>query len=173
MSERLYKENKIYQATVVGQLLTTSKGGDPQFRLEIELESILNGKSVDEGITELNDELCANKVIFFTFNPEPSRMARCFRDLTIIGLNSMDIALLDEDNPKGLKLKGKKVLVRPRYSADPTTGGENDWWNLVTPAVPPKKISADILKKFKSDNIEALTEAYSMKDRKADATVPF
>ena len=69
MSERLYKENKIYQATVAGQLLTTSKGGDPQFRLEIELESILNGKSVEEGVTQLPDELCANKVIFFNTEP--------------------------------------------------------------------------------------------------------
>lgn len=173
MSERLYKENKTYQATVSGQLLTTSKGGDPQFRMEIELDEILTGKTVEEGVTELAEELKANKMIFFTFNPEPSRMARCFRDLTIVGLNSMDIALLDADNPKGLKLIGKKVLVRPRYSADATTGGENDWWNLVTPAVPPKKISADILKKFKTDNIEALTEAYSMKDRRADASLPF
>ena len=114
MSERLYKENKIYQATVTGQLLTTSKSGDPQFRLEVELAGILKNKTVEEGVEELSDDLKASKVIFFTFNPEPSRMARCFRDLAIIGLNSMDIGLLDPDNAKGLKLIGKSVLVLGR-----------------------------------------------------------
>lgn len=172
MSERLYKENKIYQATVTGQLLTTSKSGDPQFRLEVELAGILKNKTVEEGVEELSDDLKASKVIFFTFNPEPSRMARCFRDLAIIGLNSMDIGLLDPDNAKGLKLIGKSVLVRPRYSADPTTGGENDWWNLCTPAAAPKKISADVLKRFKEDHSEALIEAFSNKDKKAEV-LPF
>lgn len=173
MSTRLYQEKKLYQATVTGQLLTSSKAGDPQFRLEVELEGICRSSNPEDGVEELAEDLKGLRTIFFTFSPDPDRMARVFRDLSIIGLNEPIISKLDPDAPGGLKLVGKKVLVRVRYSPSRDGEGEQDWWNLAAPPAPPKKLTAEQLKAFQSSNKAAIADAFERRNETASTATPF
>jgi hypothetical protein len=170
MHERLYNEKKLYTATVTGQILTSSKSGDPQFRLEIELDGMCKTSNPSDGVEDLEENLKGSRTIFFTFNPDPTRMSRCFRDLAIIGLDDADIGRLDPDNPKGLKLLNKKIFVRCRYSPSRDGEGETDWWNLASPPQPPKKLSAEQLKAFSVDNKAAIKDAF---DRRNEPATPF
>lgn len=174
MSEKLYSEKKLYTATVTGQLLTSSKAGDPQFRLEVELEGMCKSSNPDDGVEPLAEDLKGLRTIFFTFNPDPQRMSRCFRDLAVLGLNDPDIGKLDPDNAKGLKLAGKQVFVRCRYSPSRDGEGEQDWWNLATPPTPPKKLTPDQLKAFRSANSSAIADAFERRNEPAGAAnMPF
>jgi hypothetical protein len=157
-----YDTNSIYQGTIIRQEMTTTREGDPQLRLGVEVTHKMKSKLEVDGVDPLPEELRGIKTIYFSFKPNPDQVTRNFRDLKNLGLNSPDIDLLNPSNPKALKLEGKAVCLKPRYSADPKGGPDKDWWNLVFPMSRAPAISSDAIKSFKEANKSVLEESFKM-----------
>lgn len=156
-----FDPNSIYQGRITNQVLTETKNKDPQFRVSVELTHKLKGKTEAEGIESLPESLCQTKVIYFSFNTEPKFLERTFRDLKNLGLTGPNIEVLDPDHPKALRLEGKRVCLKPRYTPSNDGGPDKDWWNMVFPAERAPKISSEAIAQFKNLNASALTTCFA------------
>jgi len=172
-----YDSNGIYQGTVVSQTLTETKAGVPQLRLGVQLTHKLRTKLASDGVDALPEDLASLKTMYFNFPADnKDQLERTFRDLRSIGLNSVNIELLDPNHPKAIKFEGKVVNLKPRYSTD-MNGNQRDWWNLVTPLSKAPAISSEALSRFKNMNAPALNEAFANsakpKNANKDEKIPF
>lgn len=168
-------DNKsVYQGTVVSQILTETRDGDPQLRLGVQLTGKCIDCDVSNASAPLPEELQVTKTVYFNFRPTPDALERTFRDLRTIGFESASIEFLDSSHPKMHSFVGTVVFLKPRYVPDPN-GGERDWWNIYSFSDKAGAISSDSLKRFKELNGAALAEGFSRSasKRSASRTSPF
>lgn len=155
-----YDSNSFYRGTVISQVLTETRDGDPQLRLGVQLTHKLKSKVASDGADELPEELASVKTLYFNFKANLDQLERTFRDLRSLGVNSPNIELLDPNHPKAVKIEGQIVTVKPRYSND-NQGNPRDWWNLVTPMAKAPSISTEALNNYKNLNSNAINSAFN------------
>lgn len=169
----MYDEGSLYQGTITGQELCSTRDQDPQLRITVSLTHKLRSKNEADGMDELPGEAQLTKTIYYNFKPNMDQLERNFRDLRNFGLTSPSIELFNLDHPKAINLAGKTVTLKPRFSDDPRGGPKKDWWNIVFPAARAPKISLDAIAKYKVDNDSVLKAAYQQSVEARQDKVPF